>query len=753
MHAPMTHGPMTRPTPRFGFVCLLAVACGGTTGVGTTTPTTPETPPIESVADESFPALYARTGGFGAGRPTRFRMTPDGSEVLFLRSGAEDNVRSLYSFSVETGEERVILTSEQVLNGGAEELSPEERALRERLRMTARGIAGYSLSGDGTLILVPLSGRLFVVTRASGEVRELASEGGYANDARFSPDATKVACVRGGELYVIDVASGRQRQLTDTSGDNLKNGLAEFVAQEEMSRYHGYWWSPDSRTLLYQETRTEDVERLYASNPIDPLQEPHGSPYPRAGTPNASVRLGLVPAAGGRTTWVEWDHQTRPYLASVRWSSAGPLSLVVQDRRQQHASVLVVDERSGSTLSVHEEEDAAWLNLDQTVPHWLDANRFLWSTERSGRWQLELRTVAEGASTGRMLTPPEVGYRSVLNVADDAVWVSGAPQPGVAHVFRVPLAEGEAPTAITTESGAHDASFGPDGLWVHTFYPEEGSPSWTLRRGPEETVGTLNSVAQAPPFRPTVQYLQVGQRQLNAAVIRPRNFVEGVHYPVLVSVYGGPGYVKVRHQEARWLREQWQADHGFIVVSVDGRGTPERGREWEREILRDVITAPMQDQIDGLRALAEVVPEMDLERVGIYGWSFGGYFSAMAVMRHPEVFRVGVAGAPVCDWRDYDTHYTERFMDLPDANENGYTSTSVLTYAPHLRRPLMIIHGTSDDNVYFVHALKMSDALLRAGAAHEFVVLAGSTHMVADPDVSRALQGRIMQFLADGLTP
>lgn len=703
-------------------------------------------PAIPSVADPSFPEAYAVTGGFGAGRPLSFRITPDGSEVLFLRSGAEDNVRSLYAFDVASGEERVILTAEQILDGAEEELSAEERALRERLRMTARGIAGYALSSDGARILVPLSGGLYVVERATGAVQELTEEGGYANDARFSPDGTKVACVRGGELYVIELQSGRQRKLTTTSGENLTNGLAEFVAQEEMSRYHGYWWSPDSASLVYQENRTDDVERLYASNPIDPAEPPHGSPYPRAGTPNASVRLGVIRATGGRTTWVEWDREAFPYVATVAWRADSPLTFVVQDRVQQREQVLTADPRTGATTKVHEETDAAWLNLDQTAPHWVDAEHFLWSTERSGRWQLELRGTDGHA---RFLTPPELGYHAILDVQDDAVWVTGTPEPGIEHIYRVPF-EGS-PERVTQEAGSHDGTFGKDGLWVHTLSPERGEATVVVQRG-SESVGSVNSVATAPPFEPQVEYLIVGERSLRAAVVRPRNFEAGRRYPVLVSVYGGPGYVKVRRQGARWLREQWQADHGFIVVSIDGRGTPERGREWERAIREDVITLPMQDQIDGLRALGAQVPEMDLQRVGIYGWSFGGYFSAMAVMQHPEVFRVAVAGAPVCDWRDYDTHYTERFMNLPANNEAGYARTSVLTHAPDLRRPLMIIHGTSDDNVYFVHALKMSDALLRAGAPHEFVVLAGSTHMVADPDVSRALQTRIMSFLSSGLS-
>jgi dipeptidyl-peptidase-4 len=195
------------------------------------------------------------------------------------------------------------------------------------------------------------------------------------------------------------------------------------------------------------------------------------------------------------------------------------------------------------------------------------------------------------------------------------------------------------------------------------------------------------------------------------------------------------------------------ADHGFVVVSIDGRGTPARGRDWERVIQGNLIDAPLADQVAGLQALAASYPELDLSRVGIYGWSFGGYFAAMAVMRRPDVFHVAVAGAPVADWHDYDTHYTERYLGLPDQHPEAYEHSSVLTYARQLRRPLLLIHGTADDNVYFLHSLKISDALFRAGIEHDFLPLSGHTHMVADPAITRLVNTRIVDYLVEHLRP
>jgi dipeptidyl-peptidase-4 len=742
----------------------LTLACGSTEEPTPTSDCEPtvgdETTAAEAPAfdDGGFLEIYAATGGFRSGRPTGFEVTPDGREVLFLRSGPRDSVRNLYALDLESGEEREVLTAAQLLRGTEEELSDEERALRERLRLTARGITSFQLSDDGERLLVPLSGKLFVVDReaSEGAIRELPSDGGYANDPQLSPNGEYVACVRERELWVIDVDRGTQKKLTSDASETVSNGLAEFVAQEEMSRYHGYWWSPDSRTILFQQNDEAEVETLYASNPIDPSDAPHGSPYPRAGTTNAEVRLGLVDVSGGRTRWVSWDNTALPYLTKVVWTEGAPLTILVQDRAQQLERLLTIDPQTARTARLHEETDAAWLNLDHSMPRWLTHGprpQLLWSTEREGGWQLELRD--ENGALVRALTTPELGYRSTIGVEKDgkAVWIVASADPTEQHVYRVPL-EGE-PQRISSAPGWHDGTLGSDRegqpVWIHVADTQADGMRSIVRHGTETILATIRDASEPPPFTPEPEFLTVGERDYRAVVIRPQTFEAGRSYPVLLSVYGGPGYVKVRKGKYRYLREQWQANHGFIVVSVDGRGTPFRGREWERAVRGNLIELPLADQVAGLQAVGAEVAEMDLERVGVYGWSFGGYFSAHAVMQRPDVFDVAVAGAPVADWRDYDTHYTERFMGLPESNREGYHASSVMTYAGDLEKPLMIIHGTSDDNVYFVHALKMTDALMRAGKPHELVVLAGSTHMVADPAVARALQGRIMRFLASNL--
>ena len=704
-----------------------------------------------SIAEEKFLQDYAETFRFRLGRPAQIKVTPDGDAVLFLRSGPRSFVQDLWVFEPATGTERVLLTADRILAGGEEKLTAEELARRERMRLAARGIAGYSLSSDGKQILVPLSGRLFVVERTSGKVTELPGDGGYPVDPRFSPDGSKVVVVRDGDVWVIDVAARKQKRLTTRAGPKVENGLAEFVAQEEMGRMEGSWFSPDGRMLAYQQTDVSEVEVNTIADPMNPQAEAQLWPYPRPGKKNAEVRLGIVPTAGGRTTWVQWDRDRYPYLATVKWPEAGPLTVLVQNRTQREQVLLAVDPATGASRELLAEKDEAWLNLDQEMPRWLeDGSGFLWTTERNCAWQLELRD--RDGRLVRAITEPSLGYLGLEHVAADHVIVAASADPTERQLWRVPLAGGGA-ERISEGAGQHDAIYAAGGgLAVRSLSTPAGETSWKVVKADGSEAGALVSKAEAPAFQPNLELVRLGgEHDFAAAVLRPRNFDPSLRYPVIVYVYAGPHAQVVTAAGERFLLQQWMADHGFVVVSVDGRGTPARGREWERVIAGNLIDVPLADQIAGLKQLGARFPEMDLERVGNYGWSFGGYFSAMAVMRAPEVYKVGVAGAPVSDWLDYDTHYTERYLGLPEANPQGYEKSSVLTYAKDLQRPLLIIHGTADDNVYFSHALKMSDALFRAGREHDFLPLAGFTHMVPDPLVTTRLYTRIVDYLGEEL--
>jgi dipeptidyl-peptidase-4 len=743
-------------------------------------PAVPATAPATTAAtatagrsgpDPEFLEQYTATLRFTLGTPQAIKVVPGGRSVLFLRSGPRSLVRDLYELDVPSAQERLLTSAARLLGGGDERLTPEEKARRERVRLTARGIASFDLPDDGGRVLVPLSGRLFVLERPTGAIHELPAAGGFPLDPRFSPDGARVACVRDGDLYVIDVAAGVQRRLTTGATPTSSHGLAEFVAQEEMDRREGYWWSPDSQTLAYEEADTSQVELFHIADPMHPERPADAWPYPRPGRANAVVRLGLVAAAGaargaplgngGATRWVTWDRAAYPYLAAVRWRRGGPLTVLVQNREQTEERLLAVDPATGATRTLLVESDDAWLNIEPAVPRWLeDGSGFLWISERTGEARLELRG-ADGAPR-RWLSPPGFGLRSLAGVDDAsaAAYVVASADPTQEQLWRVPLGEAGGPEALTSEPGIHHAVFAHDGsaaVWSEATL--SGERSWSVRRRDGSEAGRLRSVAERPPSFPRLELTTLGPLAWNAAIFRPRSFQPGGphlpggrSYPVLVSVYGGPHVQTVRRDPfGPYLLDQWIADHGYVVLTLDGRGTPGRGRAWERAIKGNLIDVSLADQVAGLQAAGARYPEMDLSRVGIFGWSFGGYFSAMAAMRRPDVYRAAVAGAPVCDWRDYDTHYTERYLGLPQANPEGYRRSSVETWCPDLRVPLLVVHGTADDNVYFMHSLKLTDALFRAGRPYDFLVLPGFTHMVPDAAVQRSLQERILAFFAEHL--
>ncbi len=703
---------------------------------------------------------HAETRGFMLGRPLKPRPTPDGKAVLFLRSAPRVPELHLFEFDVEQQKVQELLTPQTLLKGAEEHLSPEEHARRERMRVSVRGFTTFDLSQDGTLILLSLSGKLYTVRRGAGAsgIAQLPTGATPVIDPQLSPDGKHVAYVRDRDLYVLDLSGYKEHRLTHSQHPWISNGLAEFVAQEELSRYSGFWWSPDSTRLAFEEADTHAVETFHILDAAHPEAEVSATPYPRAGKENARLRIGVVSAAGGKPTWLGWDGERLPYVATVRWNEKGPLTVVVASRDQRHVEVLSADDRTGKTTPLVKEDDAAWVNLDQEMPRWLkDGTGFLWTSERSGGWELELRR-PDGA-LAHTIVGKDLGYRGFCDLDEKSghVVVTASREPSETQIYRVPLLGGEA-VPLTREPGQHHAVFSKDhSIYVRTTTTLSTMPKSVVHRADGQEIAELSSVAENPPFRPRPEIAQVGDKAIRTVVLRPLSFVPGKKYPVVLDVYGGPHALQVTASMGRYLLSQWLADHGFVVVLADGRGTPARGQKWERAIHwtqgGSFAEVPLHDQVEALNELGKKHPEMDLQRVGVFGWSFGGYMAALSVLLRPDVFKVGVAGAPVVDWRDYDTAYTERYLGTPQENPKGYDESSLLTHAPKLSRPLLLIHGTSDDNVYFFHSLKLSQALFRAGKIHEFLPLSGLTHMVPEAVVTRRLWERIIGKLSEALHP
>ena len=711
-------------------------------------------------AEGCFEALAAtHDGSYGA--PLHPEPMPDGRSVLFLRSGPRDTRLRLFRYDVATA-----ATTELARPAEApEQLSVQEKARRERARMALSGITDYAVSRDGGTLLVSEADRLTRISLPAGDSAPVPGSGWIA--PRLSPDGRFVAAVRGDDLHVVELSTGRDRALTSGGSDTLSRGLAEFAAAEELDRADGAWWSPDSATLLYEEADSSAVERHFIADPEHPASAPVEFRYPRAGTANARLRLGLIGRGGGATRWIDWDSTAYPYLVRVVWPRHGRLSLVVLNRAQTEQRVLAVDPASGHATTLLSERDPAWINISPglnwhagALPRWLpDGSGFLWAAEVDDRWRLELRR-ADG-SLDHPLTGADLPFLSLedLDARAGTVTVLADPDRLGAGLYRISLHPGAKTAAATaavipvaTEAGLHDARFAEDGhaIFTDAYEGADGSIATRVRDASGRVLGTLPSVAETPPLASHVAFTAAGPRALDALVIRPDGFARGRRYPVILSVYGGPAVKMVQRAPRRYLEEQCLADHGFVVVALDGRGTPGRGHDWERATKGDLIDLPLRDQADGLRGLARRYPEMDLGRAGVTGWSFGGYFTAMATIRRPELFRAGVAGAPVVDFADYDTAYTERYLGLPSQDPEGYRVSNVLTYAAALSRPLLLLHGLTDDNVYFENTVKLTQALIAAGRPYRLLLLPG-THMLSDPKLRAQVAEARAAFLTEQL--
>ncbi|MEU3251852.1 prolyl oligopeptidase family serine peptidase [Streptomyces sp. NPDC006997] len=702
-----------------------------------------------TMAPDSFPRRHARTQRFTLGAPRSFTVAPDGSRVAFLRSpSGSDRANSLWVLDVADGRERPAADPRALLGGADEDLPPEERARRERSREGGAGIVGYATDTAVELAAFALSGRLFTAELRAGTARELPVAGPVI-DPRPAPDGRHVAYVAGGALRVVGAEGEGDRALAEPEAEGVSYGLAEFIAAEEMARSRGFWWSPESDRLLVARVDDTPVRRWWISDPARPERDPQHVPYPAAGTPNAEVRL-LVIGLDGTRTEVAWDRARYPYLARVHWSAAGAPLLLVQARDQCSQLYLAVDPDTGATRMVHADEDPIWLDLFPGVPCWTPSGQLVRIADEGGA-----RVLAVGE---RPLTGPQLHVRAVLDVSDDDVLVSAsagaeaaAPEIGETHVYRVNELGWE---RVSQEPGVHSAArSGNVTVLVSHSLEWAGARVRVLREGKQ--MATVPSYAEDPGLSPRITLTEGGARRVPCAVLMPRDYAGDTPLPVLLDPYGGPHGSRVVAAHNAHLTSQWFADQGFAVVVADGRGTPGRSPAWEKAIKDDLAAVVLQDQVDALQALAAEHP-LDLTRVAIRGWSFGGYLAGLAALRRPDVFHAAVVGAPVTDLRLYDTHYQERYLGHPDERPEVYRRNSLIDDAglvdaagPH--RPMMIVHGLADDNVVVAHSLRLSSALLAAGRPHEVLPLSGVTHMTPQEEVAENLLLFQLDFLRRAL--
>jgi dipeptidyl-peptidase-4 len=685
---------------------------------------------------DSFPRRQARTRRFTLGAPRGITVSPDGGRVVFLRSrGGTDPVTCLWTLDLETGEERLVADPHE-LDSSSEDLPPEERARRERSREQAGGVVGYATDRPVTMAAFALSGQLYVTDFAAGLTPRLVDTPGGVIDPRPDPHGRLVAYVSGGALHVHDVAARTTTTLAEPDGEHVTYGLADFVAAEEMGRMRGYWWSPEGDAVLVARVDDTPVQRWHIADSANPDRTPAVVAYPAAGTANARVSL-QIRTLDGASTGVSWDSARDEYLVQAVWD-AHDLLIVVQPRDQRALRVLRVHPDTGATTPVHEQTDPSWVEIVPGVP------------AHTASGALVTVTDADGARTlvvdGEAVTPPSLQVRDVLDVDGDAVLFRASEDPTSIGLWT--WGPGGL-AAVTSDAGVHSGRLVAGTLVVARQSLDTDATTTTVHRGGSERA--ITSFAEPSGLTPQVTLLTAGERELRTAVLMPAGHEPGTRLPVLMDPYGGPHAQRVLAARGAHLTSQWFADQGFAVVVVDGRGTPGRGPEFERAVRGDLAAPVLDDQVDALHDVADKYPDLDLTRVGIRGWSFGGYLAALAVLRRPDVFHAAVAGAPVTDWALYDTHYTERYLGHPEHAPDAYARSSLIDDAAKLTRPLLLVHGLADDNVVAAHTLRLSSALLAAGRPHSVLPLSGVTHMTPQEVVAENLLLLQVRFLKDAL--
>ena len=705
---------------------------------------------MPAVAQAEKLTLEAITGNAPLTGPTLMKpkVAPDGSRVTFLRGKDSDrNQLDLWEYDIASGQTRLLVDSKVVLPG-EETLSDAEKARRERQRIAAlSGIVDYQWSPDARSLLFPLGGELYLYDlgkQGREAVRQLTHGEGFTTDAKLSPKGGFVSFVRERNLWVIDLASGKQMQLTRDGSATIGNGVAEFVADEEMDRHTGYWWAPDDSAIAFARIDESPVPvqkryEMYADR-VEMIEQR----YPAAGDKNVLVKLGVVaPRDGAAAAWVDLGKEQDIYLARVNWRDPQHLTFQRQSRDQKTLELIEANLADGRQRTLATETSRTWVPLTNSL-RFLKDGRFLWSSERSGFQHLYL-----ASADGKQLTALTSGNWPVdelLAVDEDAgkaYFRAGVESSLRSEIYAVPLAGGTQ-VKLSHAPGMHSAAFANNAsVYVDSWSNSTTPPQIELYRANGEKIATLLDNDLADPKHPYARYVEAqrpveygtltaadGKTPLHYSLIKPEGFDPSKRYPVAVYVYGGPASQTVTDSwpgRGDHLFNQYLAQHGYVVFSLDNRGTPRRGRDFGGALYGVQGTVEVADQLKGVEWL-KAQPWVDGSRIGVQGWSNGGYMTLMLLAKASDQYACGVAGAPVTDWGLYDTHYTERYMNLPAANPAGYTEGRVLSHIDGLTSPLLLIHGMADDNVLFTNSTSLMSALQKRGQPFELMTYPGAKH-------------------------
>ena len=696
----------------------------------------------------------------------KVKIAPQGERVTFLRGKDEDREQlDLWEYHLASGVTRMLVDSRSLASDEVE-LSETEKARRERQRIAGlRGIVDYQWAADGKALLFMLQGDLFHYRMDNAAASRLTRSDAFETDPRLSPDGQAVAFVRKQNLVVLELDSGEETWLTRDGHGTVHNGEAEFVAQEEMNRDTGYWWSPDSQQIAYiqyDEAPVEITQRYDIQADSVAVIEQR---YPYSGQPNVKLKLGVVARRGGRTQWLETGKESDFYLPRVDWlPDSKQLSYQWQSRDQQRLELRVVDLDSQQQRMLLTETSDTWVNLHDDLRFLKQQQRFLWTSERDGFRHLYLYG-NDGRQVAR-LTQGDWVIDAVEGVDEAGGWVyftANRKTVTEQHLYRLQYTRRDArPQRITERSGWHDISMDQAAsVFVDTFSSRQQPPQVSLHEGNGKQLTWLleNRLDQDHPYaiyqdqhQPTeFGVLQTADgAQLHHRMIKPAGFDASKQYPVFVYVYGGPHAQVVQNNwSSRLLFEQYMAQQGFVVFSLDNRGSARRGKAFEEPLFRRMGSIEVQDQLLGVDYLRSL-PFVDGDRIGVFGWSYGGYMTLMSVLQAADAYALGVAVAPVTDWRLYDTHYTERYMQTPQQNEAGYRAGNVLTHTDKLpadgQLPLLVIHGMADDNVLFTNTTMLFKQLQDQGKLYHSLTYPGARHGISGSTSQTHVHRSIARF-------
>lgn len=681
---------------------------------------------------DTFPRQYARTQRLSLGEPRSFTVSPDGERIVFARSrSGSDIVNALWVLDTSTQQERLVLDP-AMLETDINQLTVEEQQRRERAREGAGGVVSYACDSQVCTAVTILGGYVVVVDLLTGSISTPNIAPGVF-DVRLCPDGSLISYVRGRNLCVSTIV-GNERVIATDVNENISWGSAEFIAAEEMGRSRGYWWSPDSQHIATCRVDITPVQSWYIADAANPDTHPTQHRYPQAGTANATVTLHILDVQTTASVDVDFT-EPYEYLNHVSWGSSG-LIAQTQTREQTQVDIYKIDQQSGHVHLLATDTDSAWVELMSGLPQLVQNDRLITSSERN-----DTRSICVN---NQAISPVGLQVRSIVSVDSTIVFVANEQlTPWIHDVYSIETSNGLT-TNLTRGQGIASATGNNQCLVVRQSSLDAQRADFYVRRNNSQIA--ISSFSESPLVNPQVKIHTVGKQNIPVAILTPRDG-QTTLLPVLFDPYGGPHAQRVVASRGAYLSSQWFADQGFVVVIADNVGTPGKGSAWERGVLNDLAAPVLADQIEVLEALSVLEPRADISRVGIRGWSFGGYLAALAVIRRSDKFHAAIAGAPVTDWALYDTHYTERYLGHPKQNTSAYKETSLLTDVSHLSSPLLLVHGLADDNVVAAHTLQLSSVLLAAGKPHEVLPLSGITHMTPQEEVAENLLLHQLDFL------